>query len=427
MIDLYEKEDLKYVLLVFILGGLSVLVVELVHLSFLDDLGFHLNGSLLNDFLYSVFGIGAVEEFAKIIPFVFFYTIFKKEANEPIDILFYTSVSALGFSAVENMLYFSHHGPSIIDGRAILSTLTHMFCSAIIAYGIIRSVYFHKKKVGFEIIGYFLLAALSHGFFDFWLIYKPFGLWGTLVSVAYFLVTISLFAGILNNAINNSEFFTYEKVISASRVSRKLVIYYAIVFLIQLLLLIYFRDFIYAIQNFTVNMIFVGMIVFITIMRMSRFTLMRNEWAALPIEFPMRIYLSPVGKIKIGIRGNPYEDILGQGYYKTPCILSPISAIERTLRHPRKAIAVKKLWLLDGEPCYLLDVENPLDWRPPISYLITAKVEGTTEKAGFPIVGVYEMKKEFRDIKRISPKDLTFIEWGYLKPDIPTNQKIEIK
>ena len=205
LIDIYEMESLKYFILTFLLGCSSVLLVIGLN-RYLNDSSFQLNGDFINDFVYCVFKIGVIEEFAKTVPFIIIYFLFKNQFNEPIDYLVFICISALGFSAAENIKYFYNHGPYIINSRAILSTVGHMFDTSLVAYGIIR--YRYRNTPITEILLYFFLAALSHGFYDFWLIYDGVSSFGWLITILYFLITISVFAVILNNALNNSTFFT---------------------------------------------------------------------------------------------------------------------------------------------------------------------------------------------------------------------------
>jgi RsiW-degrading membrane proteinase PrsW (M82 family) len=167
LIDIYESESLKYFILTFFLGCASVLIVIGLNRYILDKFPFELNGDFVNDFLYSVFRIGLVEEFAKTIPFLIVYFLFRKQFNEPIDYLAFICIAALGFSAAENVQYFRMHGPYIINSRAILATVGHMFDTSLIAYGIIRYKYYSKKSI-IGLLAFIFLAALSHGFYDFW-------------------------------------------------------------------------------------------------------------------------------------------------------------------------------------------------------------------------------------------------------------------
>ena len=76
LIDIYENEKLNYFILTFVLGCASVFIVTGVNDYFLDKFEFALNGKFINDFLYSVFKIGMLEEVAKMIPFLIVYFLF---------------------------------------------------------------------------------------------------------------------------------------------------------------------------------------------------------------------------------------------------------------------------------------------------------------------------------------------------------------
>ncbi len=96
-IDVYEKDSIHLFLIMFILGGASVLIVFGINEYFLEQFDFKLKGDFIEDFLYTVFNIGFIEEVAKLIAFLIFYSFFKKQLNEPIDYIIFISISALGF------------------------------------------------------------------------------------------------------------------------------------------------------------------------------------------------------------------------------------------------------------------------------------------------------------------------------------------
>src|SRR5690606_36837152 len=104
LIDIYEKEHLKYILFTFFFGGLSAFLVLNLEQYFFGYFNFELSGNWFNDFMYSTFRIGLVEEVAKAIPFVITLFLFGKQLNEPIDFIAFICISALGFAAVENIL-----------------------------------------------------------------------------------------------------------------------------------------------------------------------------------------------------------------------------------------------------------------------------------------------------------------------------------
>lgn len=414
LIDIYEKESLKYVLLIFVLGGLSVFVVFGLNDLLFSRLSFELNGQFLNDFLYYSLRVGAVEELAKLLPFVLFYFLFRAQLDEPIDYLFYGCASALGFAAVENTLYFSSYGAHIIHSRAILSTVGHMMWTGIICYGIVQYKFLHKKRDLLGLFGYFALAAFGHGFFNFWLAYAPFQGNGVWVTLAYFLLTISLFAGMLNNSINNSAFFTYHKVIHASRVSRRLFIHYGIILLAQFLILAYTSSIGHALVNLHLELWFPGIVVAITILRLSRFTLIKDSWDPLPLEFPFVYQMrSKAGHTMIGIRGNAFEDVLADGYFRQSFWLYSLSPRQPVFRTKRRVYTVSRHFLSEDEPAYRAKIYHAADPEQFTYYLLVAKSYGARYRGEYPIVGIYEILKPMDEVRQ--PDDhFKLLGWGYV-------------
>jgi len=150
-----------------------------------------------------------------IIIYIFSRSVFK----QPIDYIAFAAISALGFAAAENTIYFINHHGEVISSRAILTSVGHMFYSALIGYGIVL-VKYRNIKISFKIWiipGFALLAVFSHAFYDFWLI-TGHGASSMLISILFFLFTVSWYSTILNNALNNSSTFSYKRTISSDAV-----------------------------------------------------------------------------------------------------------------------------------------------------------------------------------------------------------------
>lgn len=204
-IDIYEPEKWKHIILIFILG---VIFSEVTFL--LTDLnsmytGFKLNGKVLNDLLYCIIGIGGIEEFVKIVPVILILK-YTRAINEPIDYIVYGSVSALGFAFAENLLYFNSYGAQIIMGRALTAVIFHMFLTSLAAYGLMLNKYKSSKGFITDFLKYFLLAAIIHGLYDFWLI-NPTVSQFRVFSVIILVFCLSFFNTLISNSLSNSEFF----------------------------------------------------------------------------------------------------------------------------------------------------------------------------------------------------------------------------
>ena len=130
-----------------------------------------------------------------------------RKAKEPYDYMLYASISALGFAFAENLNYLENPGNIMV--RSIMSTVGHMFFASIVAYTFIISRYKTKNKtmkILWPIIG-FVLAALGHGFYDFWLISEAVSQYSFLTTI-FFVISLHIWFVLHNNSINNSPFYT---------------------------------------------------------------------------------------------------------------------------------------------------------------------------------------------------------------------------
>ncbi|HEY8401870.1 MAG TPA: PrsW family glutamic-type intramembrane protease [Cytophagaceae bacterium] len=204
-LNVFKKTEWLYIGITFVLGMLFTFLTDPITDFNRIYLGFTMNGGLLNDFFYCVIGIGAKEELVKFIPLLIILTA-TKAIKEPIDYIIYASVSALGFACVENILYFNKESMHIIHSRAFTAVVSHMFDSALIAYGLILAKYRKKGNQFLYFLMFFGLASLAHGFYDFWLINNTANIF-YLLSIGFMLASMYLYITFVNNALNISPFF----------------------------------------------------------------------------------------------------------------------------------------------------------------------------------------------------------------------------
>lgn len=423
MIDIFDREHLLHVIGIFSLGASSVLLVLIINWYWLDYTPFAMNGNFFNDFLYCVVYIGAVEEFSKIVPFLLVFMLFRSHFSEPLDYLIFICISALGFSAAENVLYFKNHGAEVVNGRAILSTVGHMFDTSLVAYGVIRYQHNRTTLNFFGIIGFFLLAALSHGFYDYWLIQQHFT-GGFLITILFFLFTISWFATILNNAINNSPHFDYKKVIDPDKVGYRLLLYYGIVYVLAFVVLSIEKSPKHAATNLFQSIYISGVIAAISCIRLSRFTLLKGHWFPIRVEIPFSFRggeysgLTSTRRMGLRVKGENYNDSMISQYFNEEFLLYPLSKRSTYLQVPRKAYLKDKLLSKRGELIYPVKVYfDGLNGYEDM--LLISKSTGTTEVSDrYPIVALMHVRQNG---EKPSSKTASFKEWAYLVP-IPNTQ-----
>ena len=273
-LDVFEKEKKRNIALILVLSVVITCFSEIPY-GVIHQLGFTDSELPAYSFIYSVFGIGLIEETIKFIPFLILLK-FTKAINEPYDYIFYASASALGFAFVENAMYLNNYGLNIINARALYATVAHMTFSSVIAYGLFL-IKFNKTKLPpiLVFIAFYLLAMLSHGFYDFWLINKAVSSFEGLTTL-FFLATVHVWFVMKNNTINSSNY--YNKNISVDNDKIKM-------YLIISLLSIFMSSYIYVAlawnaqeaNSFFLKAIFAyGYIMLYLIATLSRFNLIRG-------------------------------------------------------------------------------------------------------------------------------------------------------
>lgn len=191
----------RHILLSVVIGTFLAMTSWWLYAFYKHGLGFWVNGNIGNDLLFCFTGIGVIEELVKLIPFLLilhFTGIIKK----PIDYLIVASASGLGFAFFENLMYIANYGLDVIHSRALTASVSHMACSAMVAYGFVLYK-FRWPKRWWLIPVFFLLASAAHGFYDFWLInasVKSF----SILTLVFYLSEILIYISFINNALNQS-------------------------------------------------------------------------------------------------------------------------------------------------------------------------------------------------------------------------------
>lgn len=198
----YLKDQILPALIVLVLGMVFAFLTSLLTDFNRYVLGFSRTYDFFHDFYYCVVGIGMIEELVKIIPLLL-VVVFSKRLKEPIDFIVFASISALGFAFVENLIYFEDSGLKTIQGRALTATVTHMFNSSLVAYGIVVGKFAKKMWWGIYFIGFYLISSVVHGFYDFWLI-NNLAQTFSFITFIWLLVSMIIWVSIINNCLNNS-------------------------------------------------------------------------------------------------------------------------------------------------------------------------------------------------------------------------------
>ena len=207
-LDIFEQESWLSIGLTILLGAVFTFAVFPLNSLLLGD--WEMQGTFLNDLLYTIFAIGGIEEFVKLIP-VMLIARFTKWINEPLDWILYCSFSALGFAFVENTMYILNSEFVAIPARAFLSSVGHMTFASFIGYSIMVAVEKGSSML-VAILKGFIFAIITHGLYDFWLMYRGLGDLST-ITFLLFLGLVHTWFQMLNNGINLSPFYSKLKVL----------------------------------------------------------------------------------------------------------------------------------------------------------------------------------------------------------------------
>ncbi|MDP2735548.1 MAG: PrsW family intramembrane metalloprotease [bacterium] len=126
--------------------------------------------------LYIFLGVALVEELLKFLV-VRFAVYSDKALDEPLDVMLYMVIAALGFAAFENILILFGLGPAspvsnilaLTLVRLLGATFLHALASGTFGYFMARSFFDPARKFWYLASGLFL-ATLLHGFFNFYIL-----------------------------------------------------------------------------------------------------------------------------------------------------------------------------------------------------------------------------------------------------------------
>lgn len=178
----YLRKDLhpepkRMILKVFLLGSLITLPVFFIQLGLSALLAEIKLPTFIISILYWFLVIAFTEEFFKylVVKRVVFNS---KHLDEPLDIMLYMIIAALGFAALENVLYLFSPADNLSFNQVLNNTLLisffrfigatflHTLASGALGYFLIIEVY-EIKKGGWFLFSGLILTSILHGLYNF--------------------------------------------------------------------------------------------------------------------------------------------------------------------------------------------------------------------------------------------------------------------
>jgi RsiW-degrading membrane proteinase PrsW (M82 family) len=187
--DKYDKEPLRNLIITFILGALTTAPVLWIS----DNLSELTHTSLESKFpqllIYAFLVVAITEESMKYLVLrLFCYN--QKEFDEPYDGIMYGVAAAMGFAAIENVIYVMNGGEKTGLEVGLLRMFTavpaHAVFGAVMGYFVGKAKFISQERDATitHIIG-LLFAVFLHGVYDFFIFYdaETFGVLSLLLLV----------------------------------------------------------------------------------------------------------------------------------------------------------------------------------------------------------------------------------------------------
>lgn len=203
--DRYEREPLKYLLITLGAGVVSAIPVVIVEILWVH-VSYDISALTVGELAFMTFiEIGLTEEFFKALAF-FIPVYWSKHMNEPYDGIMYAVAAALGFAAIENVMYVLMGGVPVAFIRAFTAVPAHAMFGLFIGYFAGRAKFAKRKWAKpFLILTGFSIAVFLHGLYDLiamWPYHRLAWLW--LFPLLAVTVVVSLF--LMRDARNRSPF-----------------------------------------------------------------------------------------------------------------------------------------------------------------------------------------------------------------------------
>ena len=391
-----KHEKWQNMAIIFVLGMMFTMIVypiddawrTLSHVSF--------TVSFDHNFWYCLIGIGAVEEMIKIIPF-FIVLRFFKFIKEPIDYIVFASISALGFSFAENIIYFKTASLGTILLRGLLSTTLHMTLTSMLAYSLILGRFRKNVNTYLAFAVAFAFASFVHGLYD----YSIFTDAGGIALIFIGIPVVFMWGIMLNTAINQSSLATDESVIDNVKTTTYL--HYAFTGVLLFVFLgegLMYGPKITMINTPGATLLCIPMLLFITA-SLSNFEVIPGYWV--PISF-RGINLLPGWYDINGLR-------LVVKSFRVGSILEDIPLITGYVVHDMK---------IEGERWHLLKLETPIkmDGNIYTHGVIRAKEEAEPVGLTADVLSYFMIVPGDVDTedKEFNKRDFEFIDWAMISP-----------
>lgn len=422
-IDVLEKERISDIIIAFCIGFLTpniALYIYEIHVN----IGFDFNDNFWNDLVYSIVGVGLTEEFSKLIGVTLLFFIIRKRLNEPIDYLIFAGIVALGFAIRENYIYYYNYGSQIITGRTLISSLTHIINTSICVYGLFRYKIFNRGNIFVNSVIGITIAVVSHGLFDFFLTQQFIGKLTPFLASGIYLIGINFWIQMINNCINFSPFFNYDKLNGTTKLYKTILSWYVGLLIIEFLYFWYYKGLGLAFYDSIINIFNEGLLLVIVALRASRLKISKRKYFKIKLQSPIYLTknddedLNIFGILPFKIRGENEKEFRLFQFMGKDILICPLHPEKSKIQVNRKGRLLKKYFLKNDVVVYLVELYEDENLKKEI-FILKPKTYGiTTYKLDLPIASLMDYNQKIDIGNSLNPpsyKDLITLELVFIK------------
>ena len=168
--------------------------------------------------------------------------------------------------------------------------MTHIINTSICVYGLFRFKIFNRGNIVVNSITGILIAIISHGLFDFFLTQQFIGKLTPFLASGIYLLGINFWIQMINNCINFSPYFNYDKLLGTTKLYKTILSWYAGLLIIEFLYFWYYKDFALAFYDSIINVFNEGLLLVIVALRASRLKISKRKYFKIKLQSP--IYLT---------------------------------------------------------------------------------------------------------------------------------------
>lgn len=228
----------------------------------------------------------------------------------------------------------------------------------------------------------------------------------------------------INNCINFSPFFNYDKLIGTTKLYVTILSWYAGLLIIEFLYFWYYKDLRLAFYDSFKNIFNEGLLLLIVALRASRMKISKRKYFKIKLQLPIYITknddadVNIFGVLPFKVRGESEKELRFFKYMGKDILVCPLHPEKSVIKVNRKGRLLKKYFLKNDVVAYLVELYDD-DYFNKEIFILKPKTNGiTTYNLDYPIANLlsYNYKVEIgNSLNPPSYRDLKGLELVFIK------------